>query len=218
MKKRLIIALALLVLLSTYKPQKLFLSHKFNIKEIRVENNIILKSDDIKKTLNFLYDKNLIFLNTPNIQEKLKKIDFIESFEVKKIYPSKLKIKVYEKKPIAILQYKREKFYINENIDLIEYFDLENYNYLPTIFGNKKNFKELYENLKSINFPISSIKKYYLYNVNRWDIETYKNKIIKLPVKNYNESLKNFMTLKKEDYYDKYKVFDYRINNQLILK
>ena len=45
------------------------------------------------------------------------------------------------------------------------------------------------------------------------------NKItIKLPTKNYIKGLKNFMDLSKDNNFDKYKVFDYRINNQLILK
>jgi len=99
-----IIALALLLLFSTYKPQKLFLNNKFNIEEIKIENNFILKSENIKKKLNFLYNENLIFLDLINLEEKLKKIDFVESFEIKKIYPKKLKIKIYEKKPIVILQ------------------------------------------------------------------------------------------------------------------
>ena len=45
-----------------------------------------------------------------------------------------------------------------------------------------------------------------------------KKQIIKLPVKNYTKSLKNFMSIKEKKNFDKYKVFDYRINNQLILK
>ena len=107
---------------------------------------------------------------------------------------------------------------MSENIDLIDYQELKNYNNLPIIFGSQESFKSLYINLKKINFPINLIKKYYLYELNRWDFETYKMKIIKLPEKNYNESLKNFMILREKNNFDKYKVFDYRINNQLILK
>jgi cell division protein FtsQ len=218
MKKRLIIALALLVLLSTYKPQKLFLSTKFSIEEIKVENNFILKDVDIKKNLNFLYDTNLIFLKSHNIERALKKLSFIESFKIKKIYPNKLKIRIFERTPIAILQFKKEKFYISKNIDLINYIYLEDYKDLPVIFGNKENFKELYNNLKKINFPLNLVKRYYLFESKRWDLETHKKKIIKLPKKNYNKSLENFMNLTKKKNFDKYKVFDYRINNQLILK
>ena len=218
MKKRLIIAFLLLVLLSTYKPQKLFLSTKLNIEEIKIENNSILEEREIKKKLNFLYQTNLIFLKNSEIEKILKKIDFIESFEIKKIYPKKLIIKIYEKKPIAILQHKKDKFYISENINLIDFIVLENYRNLPIVFGNKENFKDLYINLKKINFPLDTIKKYYYYESNRWDLEIYQKKIIKLPTKNYIQSLEKFINFKKENNLDKYQVFDYRINDQLILK
>ena len=135
MNKRLVIALALLVLFSTYKPHKLSLNGKFNIEEIKIENNFILKDIEIKNNLNFLYDKNLFFFKTSSIEEVLKQLTFIESFEVKKIYPNKLKIKIFEKKPIAILQYKKKKFYISDNIDLINFINLDNYKDLPIVFG-----------------------------------------------------------------------------------
>ena len=218
MKKRLIIAILLLVLLSTYKPQNFILSNGFNIEEIKIENNFILNETDIKKELNFLYQKNLIFLRNSEIANILKQIDFIKSFEIKKIYPKKIIIKIYEKKPIAILQYKKDKFYISESINLINFIVLENYKNLPIVFGKKKNFKELYINLKKIDFPLDLIKKYYFYESNRWDLEIYQKKIIKLPTKNYIQSLEKFINFKMENNIDKYKVFDYRINNQLILK
>jgi len=218
MKKRLVIALVLLVLLSTYKPQELSLNSKFNIKEIKIENNHILKDEDIKKDLMFLYDTNLIFLNTNKIKLILKSNNFIQSFEVKKIYPNKIKIKIFEKKPIVILQYKKKKFYISENFDLINFLDLEDYKNLPVVFGKQNDFKILYKNLKKINFPLNLIKKYYLYESKRWDLEIDKNKIIKLPTDNYTKSLVNFMNLSKENNFDKYSIYDYRISNQLILK
>jgi cell division septal protein FtsQ len=218
MTKRLIIALVLLVLLSSYKPQKIFLMNNFNVKEIKIENNFILEDKNIKKDLSFLYNENLIFLNTFDIEEILKENDFIESFEIKKIYPNKLKIKIYEKKLIAILQNKKEKFYLSKNIDLINYLDLDKYQNLPTVFGDQKNFNTIYQNLKQINFPYHLIKNYYLFESNRWDLEIHGKKIIKLPPENYIKSLKNFMKLSKDDNFNKYNVFDYRINNQLILK
>jgi len=218
MKKRLVIALALLVLFSTYKPEKLILSSKFNIEEIKIENNFILNDKEIKKDLAFLYNKNIIFLKISNVAKILKKKNFIDSFEIKKIYPNKLKIKIYEKKPIAILQNKDKKFYISENVNLIDFIDLKNYKDLPTIFGNKESFEILFKNLKEIDFPFELIKRYYLYESKRWDLETYKKRLIKLPAENYTKSLKNFMNLRKENNFDKYEVFDYRINNQLILK
>ena len=218
MKKRLVIALALLALLSTYKPQRLFSLSNFNLEKIIIENNNIIKDKNIKKKLTFLYDKNLIFLNNNDIVITLKEIDFIESFEIKKIYPNKLKIKIFEKNPIAILQNKKKKFYVSENIDLINYKFIQDYKNLPIVFGDIDNFEIFFKNLKKINFPLELIKKYYFYESKRWDMEIEDKIIIKLPPKNYTKSLENFMNLRSNNNFDKYKVFDYRIKNQLILK
>lgn len=218
MKKRLIIAIALLLLFTTYKPQSFFSFTKFNIEEITINNNFILKEKEIKKDLVSIYNTNLLFLNTNKLQKILKKQSFIESFEIKKIYPNTLQIKIFEKKPIVILQYKKNKFYFTKNKDLIEYQNLEDYKNLPIVFSSKKNFEILYDDLKKINFSISSIKKFYYFESKRWDLLTYENQIIKLPIIDYISSLKNFLSLRDKNNFDKYKIFDYRINDQLILK
>ena len=218
MKKRFIIGILLLVLLSTYKPGKLVLETKFNIKEIIIENNYILKDREIKKNLIKLYGKNLFFLNSDDIKEYLIKLEFIESYEIKKIYPNKLRIKIFEKNPIAILEYKKEKFFFTKKGDLVDYKDIENFKNLPIVDGNKENFKILYNNLKKINFSIKQIKKFYYFESNRWDLLTLKDKTVKLPIKNYTKSLENFSNLINDNNFDKYTIFDYRIDNQLILK
>ena len=89
---------------------------------------------------------------------------------------------------------------------------------LPYIIGNREKFKIFYNDLKKINFPFNIIKKYIFYESNRWDIETIDNTIIKLPTKKYLESLENYLSLKNQINFQKFKVFDYRIENQLILK
>ena len=43
-------------------------------------------------------------------------------------------------------------------------------------------------------------------------------KIIKLPPQNYDFSLKNFLKINDKRNFEKYKIFDYRLNNQLILR
>ena len=76
---------------------------------------------------------------------------------------------------------------------------------------------EVYYYLKELNFPTKQIKSFYHFEIGRWDILLNNNKIIKLPIKNFNNSLKNFMELKDKINYEKYLIFDYRINDQLIL-
>ena len=45
----------------------------------------------------------------------------------------------------------------------------------------------------------------------------YDEKTIKLPIKDYLSSLKNFMISKENSNFNNYKIFDYRIKDQLIL-
>ncbi len=218
MKKRLVIALSLLILLTTINSQQSFVISKFNLKTIEIENNLLLKEKDIKKLLIPFYNRNLLFLDNNEFKKALIKNSFIESFNIKKKYPSTLKVKIFEKKPIVVLLNKKNKFYLSEKIDLIEFKDLSNYQTLPYVLGNKDDFKIFYNNLKKINFPLEIIKKYTLFETNRWDLETKNNKTIKLPSKNYTKSLENFLKLKSQNNFEKYELFDYRISNQLILK
>ena len=220
MKKRFLIGLVLLLLLTTYNSQNNFnLNLRFNIEQILIENNTILKKDEIKKNLSFLYKKNIFSVNPKNVSEVLISNDsFIESFELKKIYPNKIRIKVFEKNPVAIIQNKKKKFYYTDKGHTINFTNLEKFKYLPLVFGNKENFKILLNDLKKINFSIDQVKAFYFFDSKRWDLVTKNNQTLKLPLKNYDKSLKNFMDIYKQDNFSKFTIFDYRINNQLILK
>ncbi len=219
MKKRLIIGLLLLFLFSTYniKLNKTFFSN-LQIKKITIENNKIIKDKEIKEKLSFLYETNFFFLKTKKIKKKIREIQFIESYQIKKIYPNNLIIKITEKKPIAIIQKSKQKNYFTAKGELIDFRKIKKFEDLPTVFGDEKSFSTFYVNLKNINFPFKEIKTFYLFESKRWDLLTLKNQLIKLPINNYNKSLLNFISLKDQANFEKYKIFDYRIKDQLILK
>tara|TARA_X000000950_G_scaffold288863_2_gene407993 strand:- start:1666 stop:2322 length:657 start_codon:yes stop_codon:yes gene_type:complete len=218
MKKRLVIALFLIILLTTIDSKQSFVISKFNLKTIIIENNLLLKDKDIKSLLIPFYNRNLIFLDNKEVKKALLQNSFIESFNIKKKYPNSLKIEIFEKKPIAILLNKKNKFYLSEKIELIEFKNLPNYQNLPYVLGNKSDFKIFYDNLKKINFPLDLVNKYILYETNRWDLETKNNRVLKLPADNYIKSLEDFLNIKSKNDFKKFELFDYRINNQLILK
>lgn len=219
MNKSYLIAPFLILLLSTYNIKNINPNFSIlNVKEIIVTNNSFVKKKTIAKKLSFLRESNIFFIEKTLLENKLKEIELIESFEIKKIYPNKIKIKVFEKKPIAILQNKKEKKYITDNNQLISYFYSNKFEYLPLVFGDRDNFKIFYNNLKKINFPINDIKELYLFESRRWDLVTKRNQLVKLPINDYLKSLKNFLQLKDQENFRKYQTFDYRISEQLILK
>ena len=219
MKNRLLIALVLLLILSSYNLRENFsLSPNIKIDSIIIENASILDTKKIKQDLSFLYQKNLFLLNTQEIKTKISQIDLIESFEIKKIYPNDIIIRVFEKKPIAIIQNKGQKKFFTSKGEVINFLDVKRYKTLPIVFGDEKNFAILLNELNKINFPFRDIKTFYFFKTKRWDLITKQNQTIRLPIKNYRESLKNFISLKDQANFEKYKTFDYRIKDQLILK
>jgi len=218
MKKSVFLLLILFVLLTTYTPKFDSINiSSLSIKKIIIENNSIIETDKLKKKISFLYDENLFFLNVEDIEKKIKKENFIESFSIKKIYPNTLKLMIVEKKPIAILQNKKEKFYISNKGDIISFQDLEIYRKLPIVFGTGKSFYLFYQDLNNIKFPVEKIKSFYFFEIGRWDMILKDGKTIKLPINEYKSSLKNFMKSQSKSEFENYKTFDYRIKDQLIL-
>ena len=219
MKKRIFVSIILLFVLTTYTLNKDFkFTERLKVKKIIIENISILNEKEIKESISNIYDKNIFFLKNQTIKKNLTRIDMIESFKIKKIYPDTVKIEIFEKIPIAILHDKKKKYFYTNKDEIINFVYINEYKDLPIVIGDKESFQIFIRNLKKINFPINSIRSFYYYKIKRWDIITNKNQTIKLPTKNYNKSLKNFMNIIKNESFSKYKVFDYRINEQLILK
>ena len=190
----------------------------FKIKYVEIENIYIIDKKVLKKTINNdLKNLSLFSINEKKMLDILKKYEIIKSIEIKKVFPNKIKIKLVEKEIIATLINKKKKFYLTLNGEKIRFFKNENLDNLPKIFGEQKNFTQIYNSLKKLNFPINEIKSFYYFDIGRWDIILKNSNIIKLPVKDFNESLINYNELKNDQNFTKYKIFDYRIKDQLIL-
>ena len=94
----------------------------------------------------------------------------------------------FEKKTIAIINYKQNKFFLTnkgEKLNFSKPFTRK----ITNIFGKQK-ILEIYSALQELDFPISKIKSFYYFDIGRWDIMLKNEKVIKLPVKNFTESLK----------------------------
>ena len=218
MKRRYIIASIFLLFLSTYQIQDNFkINFSQNIKKIVIENNKISQTEKIRDSLAFLYETNLFSLKTKEIGKNLEKFEFIDSFEIRKKFPDQIKIKIFEKTPIAIIQNKKVKKYYTSKGETINFIKIKEFKNLPLVFGDKQSFGKFYKKLKKMNYPANEIKSFYLFESKRWDIITKKNQVIKLPNIGFEKSLKNFILIKDQPNFDKYKTFDYRITDQLIL-
>ena len=218
MKKTHVLLIVFLIFLTTYTPNRSPITNlRLNIKKIEVKNIKTVQKNEILEKLSYLYDENLFILDTKKIEKKLSSENYIETFVLKKIFPDTIRIVISEKKPIAIIQIKKEKFYISSKGSLFDYKDLDEYSNLPVVFGKGKNFFKLYTSLLEIKFPIEKVKTFYFFEAGRWDLVMTDGKVIKLPISDYIFSLESFMKSSINSNFDKYRIFDYRIKNQLIL-
>tara|TARA_Y200000002_G_C22574035_1_gene617929 strand:+ start:237 stop:905 length:669 start_codon:yes stop_codon:yes gene_type:complete len=209
----------LIIMLTTFNPSNSDVKvNFFQIKKIEIINNKILKDNSLLNLFDIEFKgSSLLFINNKKVNEILKDNLLIKRVELKKIYPNKLQIKVHEKEPIAIINKKEGRLYLTQTGEEIKFFKNSKLKDLPNIFGKQKNFIKIYSSLKNLQFPISEIKSFYYFDIGRWDIITKNKIIIKLPVENFNKSLKNYMSIKNNINFENYKIFDYRIEDQLIL-
>ncbi len=216
---KLVVLPLFLILFSTYSPN--YVSNNksiiFGLENIKLEGLKVLNEKDLTIKLEPLKGLSLFRINQKMIKSHLKEFDFISSFTVKKIYPKTLKIKINEKKPIAVYIDKKNKFYVTIDDNFINYEEFEQYHDLPTIFGKEIKLDNFFKKIESISFPLEKIKSFHYFEIGRWDIILKNGKIIKLPTDNFIEKLQNFMSISKNERFEKYKIFDYRIKDQLIL-
>ena len=179
-----------------------------------------LNLDERKKIENIIYDsnsKNIFNLDKKNLEKKINSINIIEHFEIFKNYPSTLKIFIEKTKILAQTKRNGFDYLIGSNGKLIE-----NKNFiseLPFIFGDLdiSEFFKLKNKIDSSLFEFSEISNLYLYKSNRWDIETRKGNLIKLPKNNIKEILDLYVRMSKEKKINEKTIVDFRQKNQIIL-
>ena len=179
-----------------------------------------LNLDDRKKIENIIYEsnfKNIFYLDKEYLKEKIYSINIIEQFEIFKNYPSTLKIFVEKTKILAQTKRNGFDYLIGSNGKLIENKDF--ITELPFLFGDLdiSEFLKLKKKIDSSLFEFSEISNLYLYKSNRWDIETRKGNLIKLPKNNIKEMLNLYVRMINENKINEETIVDFRQKNQIIL-
>ena len=222
-KKNIFLWVIFLIFLTTYNfnlnesPTSLI----FKIKKIQVKGVEYSNISEIEESLKIFNSKNLVTINPKDIIKSISDKDFVKSIIVKKIYPDKIEIIIQEENPVAILAENELKYILVENGNIIKNYN-NRFDSLPFVYGKSASqyFYKFYKKLKSIDFDTSTIDHLKYFESNRWDIIFKNDKILKLPSEDDRtlESLKKFMTIYNKENFKRFKVFDFRVKNQLIIK
>ena len=215
--KNILIYFFLLFLFGSITNIGLYNSKFLNLSKIEISGLDENESKQLKNKIQNLKLKNIFFLNKNKIKNIIELNTLIENYQIFKIYPSNLYIKINKTKLLAKINQSGKIMLLGSNGKLSE--TISTNQQLPFIFGKPKveeflNFKIIIDQSK---FSYDEIENFYFFPSKRWDIEL-KNKIIlKLP----NEDIKNtldylFEFLDNKNLYNS-RIIDARINNQIIL-
>ena len=217
-KNKIIIYLILLFILSTtsgkfHITQNNYLSTDTKISVVGLSN---IENFNISNELSNFFNKNMLFIDKEKIHDIMNKYNVIEEYNIKRIYPYAINIKIIPTKYLARTSYNNQ-LLVGANGKLVN--DKENTEILPYIFGefNSKNFLSLKKNVEQSKFTFKEFKTLYFFQSNRWDILTNNDILIKLPLNFTLESLNLAYKIIGNDKIKK-KIIDLRIKNHLVIK
>tara|TARA_B100000795_G_C22698580_1_gene398648 strand:- start:331 stop:1008 length:678 start_codon:yes stop_codon:yes gene_type:complete len=218
-KNKIIIYLIFLFILSTTSGnfKKKQTNYSLKINEFNVEGLSFDQNLKIQNELDSIFYQNILVLKKDKIYKIFNKYNIIEEYSVKKIYPSKLDVKIKPTKLIAKV-FNNSQLILGANGKLISNKQDEK---IPShIYGkfNSKNFLELKENVEVSKFNFVEFKTMYFFPSNRWDILTVNNILIKLPQKNMLHSLNLAHKIIANEQFAGKNVIDLRVKNHLIVK
>ena len=218
-KNKIIIYLLFLFILSTTSAKLINNENKLSssISKINITGLSERKNLEISNNLNnFLY-KSIFLISKDKINKILQKHNIIQEFNIKKIYPSTLNIKIKPTKFIARV-FNNGQYLVGANGKLIE--NKSNNELLPYIFGefNSDDFLLFKQNIENSIFSFSNLKELYFFPSGRWDVLTNKNILIKLPQENIILSLNLSKKLIDNDNFKDNKFIDLRVKNHLVTK
>tara|TARA_B100000683_G_scaffold5503_1_gene5975 strand:- start:24 stop:695 length:672 start_codon:yes stop_codon:yes gene_type:complete len=215
--KNILIYFFLLFLFGSITNVGLYNSKFLNLSKIEVSGLDENESSKLKNKIENLKIKNIFFLNENKIKNIIELNTLIENYQILRIYPSNLSIKINKTKLLAKINQSGKIMLLGSNGKLSE--NIYTNQQLPFIFGKPKveeflNFKIIIDQSK---FSYDEIENFYFFPSKRWDIELKNKVILKLP----NEDIKNtldylFEFLANKNLYNS-TIIDARINNQIIL-
>ena len=162
---------------------------------------------------------NIFKITEDKVLEKLTKFNYIESIYVKKVIPSSININLSKTSILGKTFINGEEFYIGNNGKFINSNQILEKHKTATIFGEFEieEFINLYNILNNQQLEINNIEKYYYFKNRRWDLVFSNGLILKLPSKNFINSIKLYKKLLDNNDLSSAEIIDLRVINQIII-
>ena len=131
----------------------------FKIREIPVSGDSALLKRDIVNKLEELKGENIVYVDTKKLEKLIKEDARVKSVTIQKIFPSKLKINVEERKLYVYADNGIDKFLADSDLNLFGYMTEVRLQGIPTVIYINEESK------KDIKIILSKIKNKELYDM-----------------------------------------------------
>ena len=195
------------------------ISNIFKLKNISINGLEIKEENSLRNDLELFKNQNIFFIKNNQVYSILNNSKQIETFKIKKIFPSELNIDIKKTSYVGKTFKNGREYLIGNNKKFIEQKKINIHPNVPFVFGNFsiEEFLILQNNLKDNNFNLKEIKSYYYFKSSRWDLNKEDNITIKLPFSNYDQSLKQYKILEDEGKIYKNSIVDLRVPKKIII-
>ena len=151
-KKYTISFITLLILLIIIKTNNSEIFY-FPIKKVTSSELINVNKDDISKAVKYLYSKSFFDIDLNYLKNKLEKIEWVRTINVRRSYPNEVIIDIEEHTPILIWN---NKMYINKYGEKFKVSKIDKN--IPILISDESRINEVFSYFELFNDKLSSRK------------------------------------------------------------
>ena len=131
----------------------------FKIREIPVSGDNALLKRSIVSKLEKLKGENIVYIDTKKIEKMVKEDVRVKNATIQKVFPSKLKVNIEERKLHAYVKKGTDLFLADSELNLFGYIQEEKFKNIPIVIYTND------ESMKDLKIIISKIKNKDLYDM-----------------------------------------------------
>ena len=131
----------------------------FKIREIPVSGDNALLKRSIVSKLEKLKGENIVYIDTKKIEKMVKEDVRVKNATIQKVFPSKLKVNIEERKLHAYVKKGTDLFLADSELNLFGYIQEEKFKNIPIVIYTND------ESMKDLKIIISEIKNKDLYDM-----------------------------------------------------
>ena len=172
----------------------------FKLEKVSFEGEKFIGQENLVEKLGLLYDTPILALNLEDLRTQVMQDNWVKDATIKRILPSEIKISITERKPLAIWEYQRKYYVIDDEGKQLTTVDSPDVLTLPMVVGEgaNKKVKDLFTMLQSEKEMFDLVQAAVRMGNRRWNIVFVNGIEVLLPESETDEAWHKLAALNKE--------------------